>query len=121
MNSTTEANSTLDSISDTRVLTDLITLNLTQIKIVVERILNLSISFSIEEAEALAQQINETILPPEVVREIIRNATVVKQVANQTLEAAMEARYVNSKVYDCTCHNNMIHFNLIVLQQWKQN
>ena len=96
MNSTTEANSTLNNIGDTRVLTDLITVNLTQIKTVVERILNLSISFSIEEAEALARQINETILPPEVVKEIVQNATVLKQVANQTLEAAMEARYVNS-------------------------
>ena len=92
MNSTTEANSTLNNIGDTRVLTDLITLNLTQTKAVVERILTLKISFSIEEAEALARQINETILPPEVVRDIVRNATIVKQVANQTLETALAAR-----------------------------
>lgn len=92
MNSTTVANSTLNSIGDSRVLTDLITLNLTETKAVVERILNLSISFSVEEAEALARQINDTILPPEVVREIVRNATIVKQVANQTLETALEAR-----------------------------
>jgi hypothetical protein len=93
MNSTTEVNSTLNNIGDTqRVLTDLITLNLTQTKVVVERILNLSISFSIEEAEALARQINDTILPPEVVREIVHNATIVKQVANWTLETALEAR-----------------------------
>ena len=92
MNSTTEANSTLNNIGDTRVLTDLITLNLTQTKAVVERILTLRISFSIEEAEVLARQINETILPPEVVREIVRNATIVKQVANQTLETALAAR-----------------------------
>ena len=92
MNSTTEANSTLNNISDIQVVTDLIALNLTQIKAVVERILNLSINFSIEEAEALARQINETILPPDVVREIVRNATIVKQVANQTLETALEAR-----------------------------
>lgn len=92
MNSTTEANSTLNNIGDIQVVTDLIALNLTQIKAVVERILNLSINFSIEEAEALARQINETILPPDVVREIVRNATIVKQVANQTLETALEAR-----------------------------
>lgn len=92
MNSTTEANSTLNNIGDIQVVTDLIALNLTQIKAVVERILNLSIDFSIEEAEALARQINETILPPDVVREIVRNATIVKQVANQTLETALEAR-----------------------------
>ena len=92
MNSTTEANSTLNNIGDIQVVTDLIALNLTQIKAVVERILNLSINFSIEEAEALAWQINETILPPDVVREIVRNATIVKQVANQTLETALEAR-----------------------------
>lgn len=93
MNSTTEVNSTLNNIGDTqRVLTDLIALNLTQTKVVVERILNLSISFRIEEAEALARQINDTILPPEVVREIVRNATIVKQVANRTLEIALEAR-----------------------------
>lgn len=92
MNSTTEANSTLNNIGDIQVVTDLIALNLTQIKAVVEIILNLSINFSIEEAEALAQQINETILPPDVVREIVRNATIVKQVANQTLETALEAR-----------------------------
>ena len=92
MNSTTEANSTLNNIGDTRVLTDLITLNLTQTKAVVEKILTLRISFSIEEAEALVRQINGTILPPEVVREIVRNATIVKQVANQTPETALEAR-----------------------------
>ena len=92
MNSTTAANSTLNDIGDTRVLTDLIALNLTQTKAVVERILTLSFSFSTEEAEALARQINETILPPELVREIIQNATVLKQVANQTLETALEAR-----------------------------
>lgn len=92
MNSTTEANSTLNNIGDTRALTDLIALNLTQTKAVVERIFNLSISFSIGEAEALARQINDTILPPEVVREIVRNATIVKQVANRTLETALEAR-----------------------------
>ena len=92
MNSTTEVNSTLNNIGDTRVLTDPITLNFTQTKAVVERILTLRISFSIEEAEVLARQINETILPPEVVREIVRNATIVKQVANQTLETALAAR-----------------------------
>lgn len=92
MNSTTEANSTLNNIGNIQVVTDLIALNLTQIKAVVERILNLSINFSIEEAEALARQINETILPPDVVREIVQNATIVKQVANQTLETALEAR-----------------------------
>ena len=93
MNSTTEANSTLNSIGDIQVLIDLIlTPKLTQTKAVVERILNLNISFSIEEGEALTRQINETILPPEVVREIARNTTIVKQVANQTLETALEAR-----------------------------
>lgn len=82
----------MNNIGDTRVLTDLIALNLTQTKAVVERILNLSINFSIGEAEALARQINDTILPPEVVREIVQNATIVKQVANRTLETALEAR-----------------------------
>ena len=92
MNSTIDANSTLDNIANALALTDVITLNLTQIKAVIERILNLSISFSIEDAETLAQEINETILPPEVVRELIQNATIVKQTANQTLDVAMEAR-----------------------------
>lgn len=79
----------MDALASTDLM---INLNLTQMKTIVERILNLSLNFSIEDAETLVRQINETILPPEVVREIIQNATIVKQVANETLEVAMEAR-----------------------------
>ena len=88
------ANSTLDRINDSLAMAEVVKSNLTQVKAIVERILNLSIGYSIGEAERLAREINETILPAEVVEEITRNATVVKQAANQTLTAAMEARYI---------------------------
>lgn len=87
-------NSTLDRINDSLAMAEVVKSNLTQVKAIVEQILNLSIGYSVEEAERLAREINETILPAEVVEEITRNATVVKQAANQTLTAAMEAKYI---------------------------
>ena len=87
-----KANSTLNNISDALVLADAIRFNLTQIEAVTNRILNLSLDFDVNDAEALAREINETILPPEVVEQIIQNAMVVKEAANQTLECARQAK-----------------------------
>ena len=92
MESIIEANSTLNNISDALALANAIALNLTQIEVVTNRILNLSLDFDISDAEALAREINETILPPEVVEQIVRNATLVKEAANQTLECARQAK-----------------------------
>ena len=92
MESIIEANSTLSNISDALALADAIRLNRTQIEVVTNRILNLSLEFDISDAEALAREINETILPPEVVEQIIRNAMLVKEAANQTLECARQAK-----------------------------
>lgn len=89
----TAANSTLDDIASDLMTSDKIQSNLTQIKAVAQRILGLSVNFSVQEAEALAQEINETILPDEVVGEILQNATIAKQEANQTLATAMDAWY----------------------------
>ena len=73
---------------------DMIQSNLTQIKAVAQWILGLSVNFSIQGAEALAQEINETILPDDVVDEIVQNATIAKQEANQTLATAKDAWYI---------------------------
>ena len=66
--------------------------NLTQVKAVARQINDLSISFTVRDAEILALEINNTILPPEVVDEIIQEVAIVKQSANQTLAVAMETR-----------------------------
>ena len=89
----TAANSTLDDIANALMTADKIQSNLTQIKTVAQRILGLSVNFSVQGAEVLAQEINETILPDEVVDEIVQNATIAKQEANQTLATAMDAWY----------------------------
>ena len=89
----TAANSTLDDIANALMTSDKIQSNLTQIKAVAQRILGLSVNFSVQGAEALAQEINETILPDEVVDKIVQNATIAKQEANQTLATAMDAWY----------------------------
>ena len=89
----TAANSTLDDIANALMTSDKIQSNLTQIKAVTQRILGLSVNFSVQGAEVLAQEINETILPDEVVDEIVQNATIAKQEANQTLATAMDAWY----------------------------
>lgn len=92
MNSTTDSSSTLNNITDALALTDIVMVNLTEVKGVAKRILDINSSFTIEDAETLAQQINDTILPDEVVVEIIQNATIAKQAANETLAIASGAR-----------------------------
>ena len=92
MESIVKANSTLSNISDALAVADAIAMNITRIEDVANRILNLSIDFSVSDAEAIAREINDTILPPEVIDQIVQNATFVKQAANQTLECARQAK-----------------------------
>lgn len=93
IDSITAANSTLDDIANALMTSDKIQSNLTLIRAVSQRILGLSVNFSVQGAEALAQEINDTILPDEAVDEIVQNATTAKQEANQTLATAMDAWY----------------------------
>lgn len=56
-------------------------------------VLNISLP-SLESAVVLATQTNESIIPEEILQDILDNATASRTTAEQALAAARNARYI---------------------------
>ena len=90
-----DARTTLDTIASNLTNTDMLMQQLNTAKSVAQNVLNLPLP-SLEYATDLARQINESIVPDDVVQEILANATSSRMAAEQALETALNARYATS-------------------------
>ena len=88
-----DANDTLDGVNSALSSTDPIFQNLESVKSLALAVLNISLP-SLESAVELARQINESIIPEEILQDILANATAGRTTADLAWAAARNARCV---------------------------
>jgi len=90
-----DARTTLDNIELNLSNTGALMQQLNAAKSMAQDVLNISVP-SLEYAVTLASQINDSIVPDDVVQEILNNATSSRMAAEQAVATALNARYVST-------------------------
>ena len=90
-----DARTTLDNIELNLSNTGALMQQLNAAKSMAQDVLNISVP-SLDYAVTLASQINNSIVPDDVVQEILNNATSIRMVAEQAVATALNARHVST-------------------------
>ena len=90
-----DARTTLDNIALNLSNTDALMQQLNTAKSMAQDVLNIPVP-SLDYAVTLASQINDSIVPDDVVQEILNNATSSRMAAEQAVATALNARYVST-------------------------
>lgn len=97
-----EAESTLSTINSALAEAESVTQRLSTAKSLAQAVLDITLP-SLESVMELAAQLNESILPDELVEEIVANATASRVLAEQILSTAENARYCMHNDYASVC------------------